>query len=265
MKLACSLSAFKDSLDNALGSVAALGFSNVDIIAIPGWGLVELPTLAETFDSSLEKLHQLLEKHSLTPVGFNAAVPTPYQRDDADTNRQRLGQVDALCRLMVALDVKVASFFPGGNWPAQEMAWEDVLQGQVESVREMLEVAHKHGVTLAIELHANTPFETVAQGSRLLEEVPELTVAYDPSHFAMQGSDLRDTAGFLERSSHVHMRDAAPDKMQMPVGEGTVDFEWITEQLRTRKYDGAVSIEYLPGNQDQIPPMKSRLEALLNA
>jgi sugar phosphate isomerase/epimerase len=256
------MSAFKDDLDTAFGRIATMGFKYVDLIAIPGWGLVELPQLVTDYESTRDNIRQLLTRHRLTPIAMNAAIANPYQRGDAAVNAQRLAEVRSLCRLMKELGIPVASFFPGGNWPAQQMKWDDVLAGEVTTLNEMLNIAEQAGVTLAVELHANTPFETVEQCTRLLAAVPRLTVAYDPSHFAMQSSDLRDTVAFLDRSAHVHLRDAGPKQMQMAVGKGTVDFAWILAQLRRRKYGGSLSVEYLPGMEGEIPAMKKRLDEL---
>ncbi len=262
MKIACSMSAFKGSIDNALERIAAMGFRYVDIIAIPGWDLVDAQALAERFEEALPPLEAALSRHGLQAVAMNAAVPSLYERDDPDANRGRLAQVAGICRLMQRLDIPVASFFPGGNWPAQEMAWETVATQEAETLREMLDVGNRYGVTLTLEPHANTPFENLQQVSRLLETLPELRVAYDPSHFAMQSIPLERTASILARASHIHVRDAGPGEMQRPVGEGTVDFRWILETARAQGYEGGVSIEYLPGMEQQIPRMKEVLERL---
>jgi sugar phosphate isomerase/epimerase len=263
MRIACSMSAWKNSVDDALGAIESMGFTCVDIIAIPGWGLVEPSELTTGSAASADNLAEMLAAHNLTAVGVNAAVPNLYQRDDQSVNAQRLAQVEGLCRLMKQLRIPVASFFPGGNWPAQEMTWDIVLQGEVATLQEMLAIGKQHDVTLTVEPHANTPFEKLDQIRALLDALPELQVAYDPSHFALQGLDLCDTTFILDRAAHVHVRDAGPGKMQLPVGEGTVDFAWLMAELKSRNYEGAVSVEYLPGNEGQIPELKSILERLV--
>ena len=263
MLLSCSMSAWKNSVDSALGAIAGMGFRHVDIIAIPGWGLVEPEALAKDFGKVAGGLEKLLTKHRLTPVGVNAAVPNIYQRDDQAVCASRLAQVDAICRLMKRLGIPGASFFPGGNWPAREMEWDEVLAGEVATLREMLALGAKYGVTLTLEPHANTPFQTLDQVRRLFDAVPDLRVAYDPSHFVMQDIPLAETAFILDRAAHVHVRDAASGKMQAPVGQGTVDFAWLVSELKRRKYTGAVSVEYLPGSEDQVGEMKRVLEPLM--
>ncbi len=243
MKIACSTSAFRGSLDDALAQVAALGFAAVDLICIPAWNHIVPADVAANFEAQAARIESLLRQHRLQPVAMNLAVANPHQRADAAVNAQRLAEVAAIAKLMKRLGVQVASFYPG--YLVKDRPWEDVLRDEITTIREMLEAAD--GVTLAVELHAQTPFETVEQGRRLLAAIPDLPVAYDPSHFVMQGIPLPATAEFLDRAVHVHVRDAAPGQMCVPTGGGAVDFAWLLAALRRRHYRGAVSIECLPG------------------
>jgi sugar phosphate isomerase/epimerase len=260
VSIACSTSAFKMPLDEALGEVTRLGFSFVDLIAIKGWDHIEASELAEDWEPVAGRVEAMIEARNLKPAAMNLAVAHPHQRDD-ETNAQRLREVEAVARLMKRLGVTVASFYPG--FKAEDRPWDDVLKDTAETVSEMLSVAGREGVTLAVELHFNTPFETVEQGLRLLEAVPGLQVAYDPSHYAMQEIDLRRTEPFLDRTAHCHLRDAGPGQMQRPFGAGTVDIDWILDALAERDYAGHYSIEYLPGleggAEDSILRLKDKL------
>jgi sugar phosphate isomerase/epimerase len=252
-------------LPDALQTISKLGFTNVDLICIPGFGHLVPEDVAADFDAQCENVERLLSETKLTPVAINSAYGNLYQRDDAEANKTRLAQVDAVARLAKRLNVGVVSFFPGGNWPAQEMNWDDVLTGEVETLREMLEAASKHDVEFVVEPHFNTPFQTLDQITKLLAALPQLHIAYDPSHFAMQEIPLAETAPFLDRATHVHMRDAGPQKMQMPTGEGTVDFSYLMGYLKKRSYDGAVSIEYLAGIEGGAEQNVSRLREMLQS
>lgn len=244
MAIACSTSAFRTDLDGALARVGALGFDTVDLIVMPGWDHVSPTALVGDFEAAAAQVEELLAKHALTPVAINCAFGHLHEREDPPANAQRIEQARAATKLMNRLGVEVASFFPGRKW--SENPWEQVLSDTVESARELLTVADEAGVKLGMELHYNTPFETVEQARRLLAEVPDLPVVYDPSHFAMQEIPLPETAELLDRTIHVHVRDAAPGKMCVPTGSGTVDFAWLAGALRERGYGGHYSIEYLP-------------------
>ena len=244
MSIACSMSAFKPPMEAACRTIADLGFDTVDLICIGGFGHVVPADLAADFDNRAQAVETILSATGLTPVAANIGVgPHLHDRSDAEANASRLAQVEAVARLMRRLGIRVGSFYPG--YRAGDRTWVDVLGDAVITIREMLEIAARYDVRLAVELHYATPFETVEQGARLLDAVPELGVAYDPSHYAMQGIDLRETAPFLDRTVHVHMRDAAPEQMQVACGTGTVDFDWLLSALEARSYTGHFSIEYL--------------------
>jgi sugar phosphate isomerase/epimerase len=260
MALACSLSAFKTDFSQALDSARELGFRHVDLICIPGWNHIVPAELADEFDSVAEQVEQLLSENNLEPVAMNCGLPATYMRD-AETCEERDRQVDALARLAQRLGVQVASFYPG--YKVEDRPWQDVLADSAESCREIVGAGEQHDVLFAIELHYDTPVQTLEQCHWLLEEVPELMVAYDPSHFAMQGIDLRNTAGLLDRSVHMHLRDAAPEQMCVPVGEGTVDFGWLVDAMGHRAYDGHWSIEYLPGAVDDVRAEVRKLKDLV--
>lgn len=245
MRLACSTSAFAPPLESAVAAVAELGLAAIDLIAIEGWGHLEPEEVAADWEGAAERVEVLLRRHRLAPVALNVAVGPLYERgEEAIVRRRRL--VEALVRLMSRLGIEVASLYPG--YKVEDRPWSAVLAATVPTVQELLAIARAAGVTLTLEPHFDTPFQTVAQVRRLLEAVPELGIAYDPSHFAMQDIPLSETAFMLERAAHVHLRDAAPGAMQVEFGRGTVDLPWLLDALRERGYRGHLSIEYLRGD-----------------
>lgn len=264
MAIACSTSAFKIPLDEALGKVSGLGFECVDLIAIPSWVHIVPEDLADDWQGVIGEVEAMLDARGLTPVAVNCALPTIYDRED-ETVAERLRQARGLVRLMSRLDIGVASFYPGPR--TEEKEWDQILEDAAKTWQELLDVADAGGVTFSVELHYGTPFQTVEQSEALLDAVPGLPVAYDPSHFVMQEIEPEATDSLLARAAHVHLRDAAPEKMQVPMGEGAVDFEWIVRTLSENGYEGHYSVEYLPdiegGPEAQIAAVKERLERLL--
>lgn len=264
MAVACSTGAFRMPLQQALQEIAQLGFTCVDLICIPAFNQIMPAELAADFDRYAGDVVRWVNASGLTPVAVNTAFGDLYQRKDPAQNEQRRKEVTAVTRLMNLLGVKVASLYPGSSRPVQDRAWEQVLADEVITLYEVMAIADRAGVAFAVELHVQTPFETVAQGQRLLDAVPELKVAYDPSHFVMQGIPLPQTRFALDRAAHVHLRDAAPGKMQEACGRGTVDFDWLLDALAGRHYQGHFSIEYLPDLgedvHDQILKVRERIQ-----
>jgi sugar phosphate isomerase/epimerase len=243
MALACSLSAFRTSLEGALAQIAGLGFEHVDLIAIPQWDHVDPAALGRDADAEAERAAALLTRYGLTPVAMNVGVPALYDRS-AEASAERSRQVEGVAHFMSRLGIGVASFYPG--YKIEDRPADEVLADTIETLREMLAVADAGGVTFAVEPHFATPLQSLQANLDLLTALPDLGVAYDPSHFAMQEIPLPDTAPVLDRAVHVHLRDAAPGRMQEEFGRGIVDFEWLLGALRERGYEGHCSLELLP-------------------
>ena len=243
-RVACSTSAFKLPLAQALARVAVVGFSHVDVICIESWGHVSLPRLARDYAAHAAEIAALLAQYALTPVALNMAFTHhPHQRSEEAT-RTRLAEARGAARLMQQLGVQVASFYPG--YKVEDRAWADVRRDTLATLKELQVVADDAGVVFAPEPHHATPLQTLPCIMEVLDAMPELRIAYDPSHFAMQGLDVRDTAALLDRAAHVHVRDARPDVMYAPCGTGTVDMAWLVQALAARAYRGWISIECLP-------------------
>ena len=262
MVVACSTSAFKVPLPDALAEVAGHGFDAVDLIAIPQWGHVVATEVAANFDDQASTIKSWLTMHGLRPVAMNMALGHLHQRD-SEAVQQRLADARALTRLMSRLGIPVGSFYPG--YLANDRPWDDVLADTVVSVDELLAIADQAGVRLVVELHKNTPFETVQQSQALLEASPALGIAFDPSHFAMQGYGLTDVEPLLDRTGHLHLRGAAVDRMQAPLAETEFDLAGLCRTLAERGYAGDVSLEYLPGFEGDLGHELRSLKAMAEA
>ena len=247
MRIIGSTSAWKNDLDHALARLRALGFDEVDLIAIESWGLVSLAALVKDFEREASRVETLLAKHGLRAVSVNTAFnPDLHDRAAAAGNTARLAEVRALARLMTRLGIRIGAHYPGyvADWKNDaDGVWRDTTA----SLREIqLVLAEFPGTRLAPELHYQTPFESPGAARRLLREFPELPHTYEPSHFIVQGIDWRETVDLLDGAAHVHLRGCAPNRLQAPPTESEEALRWVVGRLKARDYRGMISIEYLP-------------------
>ena len=246
MKIIGSTSAFNTDLDDALGRLGALGFSEVDLILIEDWGLVSVQALVDDFDKETARVRMILEKHGLRAVSVNAAFsPQLFDREDEAQNELRRVQVSAVCRFMRELGIEIGGHYPGhiADWKNDP---EGVWTGTVATLREIQAIAREEGVVLAPEIHVKTPFEEPDKARRLLREIPGLPYTYEPSHFIVNGIDAVETADLLAGACHCHLRTCAPGYLQAAPPVGYEALDWMMEQLRARDYSGYISIEFLP-------------------
>jgi len=250
MKLICSGSAFKGSLEDTLATISAAGFTHVDLIAIPGWNQLQPGALAERPEEEAERTARLLEAGGLTPVSVNCAVPALYRRD-AEAMEQRTRELRGIAAFMQRLGIRLATFYPG--YKLTGLTRSEEVSATAATLREMADLAGASGLVFALEPHYDTPFQSLAQIGELIDAVPDLAIAYDPSHFAAQGIAIEETAPLFARTVHVHLRDAAEGTIQAPPGQGRVPFEWLLGALRGSGYDGFCSLELLP--EDDADPV----------
>jgi len=264
MKPACSTVSFQKSMSEALLDVANLGFAYADLIAIPAFKQAYPALMAKDPEGQAGELRLGLSRAGLAPATFNANVP-PFPDRTPAACAGREAEWRGLAAVMKSLGVHIASFHPG--YLKQGEPWHDLLDVVAKTTAEMLSAASALGVEFVIEAHYDTPVCTPEQVRALLSHIPNVRFAYDPSHFAMLGLPPRDTLAVLDRASHVHIRDAAPERMHVKCGTGTVDVRWLVSALKERRYSGFVALECLPGTEwsveEDIRCLKKLLESLL--
>lgn len=105
--------------------------------------------------------------------------------------------------------------------------------------------ARARGLRLSVEPHLDSIAAEPAAAARLVERVPGLTLTVDYSHFVARGVDQAAVHPLLPLAGHVHVRQAAPGKLQAADDEGVIDFDPVLERLAGLGYRGALTLEYL--------------------
>lgn len=263
MTIACSSAVFsRRSLDEAVAGAAALGFDALDCLMIDGWCHVH-PSALVADEHAGDALDALCARHGVRLAAANVGFsPSLWQRE-AEVTARGLAEVRAVSRFLAARGVNVAALQPRG--PNPELSAEENLTRAAATLREYADAAGELGVTYALECHSGSIAETVAAALDLVDRVPGLKLAYDPSHFVMLEIPLDSTVPLFEHSVAVHLRDAAPGAMQARYGDGRVDFDWVTARLAELGYTGVVSIEYLDQAEIDVGEDARALAARLRA
>lgn len=254
--IACSTSiGCEVTLPEALARIAAIGAREVDLLCIEGWVHVNPSALAGDFGKEVSRIENLLVTHGLRVTALNVMTGAPLHLRTPEMQQRRARETTALLALMERWAIGTAALQPPLR---RDGAWTDREQDDViASVREEAERAAQAGRTLALELHSQSPFETPTQVARLLAAWPDVPLVYDPTHFLAQGLTTRATERFLGRAKLVHLRDAAPGRLQTRLGEGALDLDWLLAVLRDRSFAGHISIEYLGGSDLPFDPSDS--------
>jgi inosose dehydratase len=133
-----------------------------------------------------------------------------------------------------------------GGKPAQ---WEAIRNTMASRLGDWASTAHAEGAVLAIKGHVAHAVNHPERLLWLLEQVnsPAVQVAYDFSHFQLQGLQLEDTLkSLLTHTRFIHIKDAQGDASQFRFllpGEGATDYPAYFQLLASLDYRGPVVVE----------------------
>ena len=242
--IACSSGLFHQlPLEQALQALGRLGFRRVDLLAVEGWNHISPSEAARDVDAVDARLQRALEAANVELDAFNLGLSSALHDRRPKARERREAEAAAMAELMTRYNITTASLVPGR--PDSTLPAEAQIERAVASLREIMAVTRPRGLTIALECHVDSIMEDPAVAAQILEQVPGLTVAYDPSHLIMQGIALEETGPLLDRVGRVHLRDAARDQMQVRYGRGELDLDRLLGLLAEHGYKGGYSIEVL--------------------
>lgn len=127
--------------------------------------------------------------------------------------------------------------------------WDEQKGMMVERLGDWAEVAEKTKAIIAIKAHIGSAVNSPERLLWLLEQVPSpaIQIAYDYSHFQLQGIDMEESMKLLlPRSRFIHVKDSQGDakKFQFVLpGKGNTDYVKYFDLLRKFQYKGPVCVE----------------------
>jgi L-ribulose-5-phosphate 3-epimerase len=239
-------------------------------------------------------------KRSAKALGLRIGALTPYMTDlnslDEGVRRGDIARFRAA--IDVASDLECPRMRVYGGKLVETTPVDEIGPRRarlVESLVEIGEYAHRHGVVLCVENHFSTMTVSAAETVAIVSEVgsPGVGILYDQANLAFtHREDFPEAIALQEKwIRHVHVKDlefidagrllstsdvASIDKskrvhMSRMIGEGILDWAPIIERLKSSGYDGSYSLEYeyrwnpedLPEPGTGIPESARRLRALV--
>ena len=232
MRIACSTLCFTQlTLAEALRRIAQLGFRYVDL-GVQRWAHISAPDLVHSHEEMAASLQRSLQQAGVELSAMNVGL-------DRSADVSLVAQTEAVCAIAAAHSLPAICInAPGSGTPLESAEIE---------LHQLAAIAACFNVTLCLETHVNCLTELPAVAVRLVESVPNLGLALDPSHFyagPWQGCDFSIT---YPHTHIVHLRDAgnSPEEIQMPPGKGCVDFAGILRGLTQQGFSGTLAVEYI--------------------
>jgi sugar phosphate isomerase/epimerase len=130
----------------------------------------------------------------------------------------------------------------------------------VEKLRMLQAVAARAGVILTLETHVGQITERPADALWLCQQVPGLGLTLDPSHYFAgpnQGASFDELLPFVQGTG---FRAGGTNwaTIQLPWGDGPIDFTGLVRKLEARGYKGFYVAEYIEGLNQLDPVEQSR-------
>lgn len=239
IELACHTWAFNDlTLPEALGTIARMGFRNVDIGSGPNFNA---PRAAEDPKGMAASIRRDLDAFNLKLSDLYLMLPR-ISIIDADKRQKDIDLFTALIPFAAALGAPGITLSPGLAHPVEdEAAWERTVSG----LREMVEKSEKAGLKVSIEPHMDSMAQTPDAALKLVKEIKGLQLTVDWAHMICQDVLHDKIVKLLPHARHIQMRQAARAQLQTPFERGRIEPKRVMAALKAANYEGAVSVEYM--------------------
>ncbi len=234
------------TLPEALRIYRALGIGAADLIAVPG--NPDSPMLAS--EQILRRPRKLAREimdlgAPVSNLNYNFAAnfhERAINHKDAGVrkrNRKDYRSVIEFCRACRIPSVTVLPGIVQEGWTR-----EKALALAAEELHHMSAMSREEGITTTFEAHVGSILESPLDTLTFVQTNPELKLTLDYGHFICLGHAQEQVDPLVPYTAHVHLRQAAPEKLQARWDEGTLDFTGIIGKLASATYTGFLSLEY---------------------
>lgn len=262
VKLAFSTNAYlRHPFDEAAARIAAVGYQGLELLAdVPhAWpaGLLEGPKQA---------IRDAMAKNGLEFANINAFMMNavndhrqPYWHPsflepDVNYRRVRIDHTQRALDLCAELGAPHITTEPGGPIP-HGMSRQEALDLFVEVLKPLAEHAEKLGVLLLIEPEPELLLERTDQYLEIHDRVGSsaLGLNFDVGHAYCMSEDLpKAIAALAPLTKHYHLEDIAATRVHhhLVPGDGVIDFAEVVSAIRKTGYDGWLTVELYPFQDD---------------
>jgi sugar phosphate isomerase/epimerase len=240
----CSSISFRHlPLTAALETIAACGFTEIDLGALPG---VCDHVPYELTDEGVRAVASEVAASGLRVRSVNGDIGDLNEPLDGHAERDRETHLRRLLDLTAACGATALVLPCGAQSRTPRVGLEQDLDLVAAQVNRAAGIAAGHGLEIWVEApHLRRLCWNLAPARQLAARLdPAVGLVLDTSHVVAAGDDpvaYVDTLG--DRIAHVHLRDATPGHINHSIGNGTVDFPATLAALRAAGYAGRSSLE----------------------
>ena len=232
----------------ALKLVKLLGFNHVDIglfARSSHFSPSELQAASRKYTNQVLRDLDWAELRASDVFVQLGVDPSECAANEPDPNI-RMNNRDTFAHALefcVALGCRHMTGLPG-VYHADADPLTDLQLAEEETLRRLEECA-KAGIVYSIEPHVGSICANVESTTAFMRRVERLTLTLDYGHFIMAGEGSDTVHTLIPYASHVHVRGGAPDRLQTPLNENTIDFQGMVRGLNRLGYAGFLALEYV--------------------
>ena len=168
-------------------------------------------------------------------------------------------QFDAICK--VAKLIKVVTLVV----PSVELGTP--FNEEIERLRRLVSISSLDGAVVCLRTQVGCMTEDPATAVVLCDTVKGLKLTLDPSHYIAGPNQDADFSKVFPHVQHVRLRDSTKEKLQVRVGQGSVDYGKLLQQMGKCGYDRALSVHMEPmeglDHRAEMRKIRLLLESLL--
>jgi sugar phosphate isomerase/epimerase len=220
----------------------AIGVNALDLIAIPGSRL-DTYEIASDPRGQARRLNDLGVEFSNLLAFFgkdfrDRALNNPDSTIRSN-NRETFRKLLEFC---AAAGFHSITVLPGVEHPSHSR--HDALASTAGELNRMNELANDAGVLLVYEPHVESVLENPRDVLGFARTQCDVKLVIDYSHAVSLGYAASDLNPLVAYAGHVHLRQAAADRIQARWEEGSIDIPALIALLRQTGYQGYLTLEY---------------------
>lgn len=255
MRIAYSSNAYtKFALSDAIDSVAALGFSGVEILCDrPHW------FLGEVTENDVEEVSAQIAKLGLAVSNLNANTTAGYfggtftdnpfepAMDNADAGLRQWRIDYSIAAILAArkIGARCISVTSGREQPGADRG--KINRRFADALKRVCEVAEREGVCVGLEYEPGLQVSNAEQALEIIGKVDSalLGVNFDIGHSFLMKEAPRETTRMLKgRIWNVHIEDIRGEEhFHLPPGDGEIPLRSYIDALSENGYDGFLTVE----------------------
>jgi len=240
----------------AIAVIAATPFRKVDLLG-------RHPHLSlDPTECDPEAIAREAERLGLSIANLGTYCGRAFADDDPVVRRRELEGMKRAIDIAVRLGSRSIRVAPGQDDVA---TLDDLVPWFIESAA----YAAPRGIRLGFETHGGGISGDAERAREICRKVgsPYFGVLYDPCNIHTHGADYKAALDlFGEHIMHVHYKDATLSGLKPELtmlGEGDIDFSWVTRQLETSGYEGDYAAEYEMHTETPEAALPKWYEAML--